>query len=224
MKKLIPLLLVILILSGCASFRSGIQGRYEAAGEKNFGAGKVSVLFIFDHYRQSIGYDAIPKLENNYQIVDNFDDFFIDALNELSNVGRYNTYTEYSSDVANAKRRAEKDSLLTVHDYIIRVKFNREKSFVKHFLGILTSSVSATVLPVPYKSSFSMTVSVYDSKDALIKTYSRKASLTKWVQSLLIFVYPFHTEKRTKEEIYIGFLHDVFRQIESEKIFAPVQN
>lgn len=221
MKKLtIPLVLMILILTGCASFHSGIQGKYEGDTEKNFGADKVNVLFIFEHYKQSKGFDAIPKLENKRQIIGDFEDLFIDAMSELSNTGKYNTFTEYSSDLADPKRRAEKDSLLTVHDYIIRVKFMRKNSFARYFLGSLFSSVSATILPIPYTKHYSVTVSVSNSEDVLIKTYSREASLTKWVQAALIFIYPFHTEKRKSEEIYIGILHDIFRQVESEKILV----
>lgn len=220
MKKALIILLAVFLISGCASFRSGIQGKYEEKSQKNLGAEKVSVLFVFDHYHQAKGYDAIPKLENKHQILSDFDDLFIDALNELSNVRKYNTYTEYSSDVADSKRRAEKDSLITVHDYIVRIKIMRENSFAQYFLGSLFSSVSATALPIPYKKNYSITVSVYNSKDILIKTYTRKATLTKWVQAGLIFIYPFHTEKRKAEEIYILFLHDVFRQIETEKVLV----
>lgn len=219
MKKFIVILVISLFLiSGCASFRSGIQGKYEGAAEKNFGAGKVSVLFIFDHYKQSKGWDAIPKLEGKYDIIRDFDNFLIDAMNELSNVGKYNTYTEYATDVSEPYRRAQKDSLLAVHDFIFRVKFNKENSFAQYFLGALFSSLSATVLPIPYKKNYSVTISIYNSEDVLIKTYSREASITKWVQSVLIFIYPFYTEKKKTEEVYIQFLHDIFRQVEAEKV------
>ncbi len=221
MKKLIVILAgLVFIFTGCASFRSGIQGKYEGTAEKNFGAGKVAVLFIFDHYKQAKGYDAIPKMEKKFQIIDEFDDLFIDALNELSNVGKYNTYTEFSSDVADPKRRAEKDSLLTVHDYIFRIKFKKENSFAQYFLGALFSSASATLLPIPYKKNYSINVSIYNSQDVLIKTYTREASITKWVQSALIFIYPFYTEKKKTEEIYIAFMHDIFRQVEAEKVLV----
>lgn len=221
MKKLIYVLVpVILIFTGCASFRSGIQGKYEGTTEKNYGAEKVSLLFILDHYKQSKGWDAIPKLERKHQIIRDFDDLFIDALGELSNVGKYNTFTEYSSDMSESKRRAEKDSLLTVHDYIIRIKFMRENSFAQYFLGSLFSSVSATILPIPYKKHYSVTVSISNSEDVMIKTFSREASLSKWVQATLIFIYPFHTEKKKTEEIYIQFLHDIFRQVETEKVLV----
>jgi len=221
MKRLyIVLALSILIFTGCASFRSGIDGKYEGAAEKNFGADKVNVLFVFEHYKQSKGFDAIPKMENKHQIIGDFEDLFIDALSELSNVGKYLTFTEYSSDMADPERMAQKDNLLTAQDYIIRIKIMRENSFARYFLGSLFSSVSATILPIPYTKHYSVTVSVSNSEDVLIKTYSREASLTKWVQAALIFIYPFHTEKRKSEEIYIGFLHDIFQQIESEKILV----
>lgn len=219
-KTLIFILTATFVFAGCASFRSGLQGEYEGKVEKNFGAEKVSVLFIIDHYHQAKGFDAIPKLESKRQILNDFDDLFIDALSELTNIGKYNTYTEYSSDVADPKRRAEKDSLVTVHDYIFRIKIMQEYSFAQYFLGSLFSTVSATLLPVPYKKEYSISVGLYNSEDILVKTYKRNASLSKWVQAGLIFIYPFHTEKRKTEEIYIQFLHDVFRQIESERILV----
>ena len=150
MKKLVFVFaLIIMIFTGCASFRSGIQGKYEGTTEKNYGADKVSLLFIFDHYKQIKGWDAIPKLESKRQIISDFDDLFIDAMSELSNVGKYNTFTEYSSDMSDPERRALKDSMLTVHDYIIRIKFMRVNSFAQYFLGSLFSSVSATIVPMP---------------------------------------------------------------------------
>lgn len=220
MKKIIPLIIIITIIAGCASFRSGIQGSFTESAEKNYGAEKVSILFIFDHFQQTIGWDAIPKLEKKYQILQDFDDLFIDALNEITNVGRYNTFTDFSADVSDPKRRAEKDSLITVHDYIIRVKIMRENSFARYFLGAMASSVTATLLPIPYKKTYSISVGVYNSRDILLKTYTRKASLTKWVQAGMIFIYPFYTEKKKAEEIYIGFMRDVFKQIEAEKILV----
>ena len=211
---------LLLIIAGCASFRSDIKGKYEGKTEKNFGADKVSVLFIFSHYEQAKGYDAIPKLENKRQIISDFDDLFIDALTELSNVGRYNTFIVYASDIGEPERRAKKDSLINCHDYIVRMKFLKENSFAKHFLGTLVSTVSATLLPMPYTRHYSLTVDLFDGNDVLIHTYKRESSLTKWVQSLMVFIYPFHTEARKTEEIYINFMHDVFKQIESSKVLS----
>ncbi|MDP8238864.1 MAG: hypothetical protein P9X24_07230 [Candidatus Hatepunaea meridiana] len=215
---IISILLTTLLCSGCATFRSGIKGEFSESGKKNYGAEKVSVLFVFSHYEQAKGYDAIPKLESKRQIINDFDDFFFDALNELSNVGRYTTFTEYASDVGNPKRRAEKDSLITTSDFVIRMKFTKENSFTKHFLGTLFSTMSATLLPIPYTRNYSITVNVFNNNDVLIKRYVRQSSLTKWVQTFLIFIYPFHTERRKEEEIYIGFMHDIFKQIETERV------
>ncbi len=212
--------LALSIIAGCATFRSDIKGAYHEKEAKNYGAGKVSVLFIFSHYEQKIGYDAIPKLETKRQIIRDFDDLFIDALNELTNVGKYGTYTEFASDIADAKRRAEKDSMIAAYDYVLRMKFKKENSFAKHFLGTFFSVVSAATLPVPYSTAYSVSVDVYNGDDVLIGSYSSRASLTKWVQTLLVFIYPFHTERRKEEEIYIDFMHDVFRQIESLKVLG----
>jgi len=208
---------LIFIISNCASFKSEIKGRFASDVEKNYGADGVSVFFIFSHFRQTKGYDAIPKLDSQRKRISGFDDFFQDALNEFSNIKKYSTFTNYASDVNEPQRRAARDSLKQIHDFVMKIKFTREKSFAKSFLGSIASTVSLTLFPVPYTQSYSVELELLDSKGRLIKNYSRKASLTKWVQTFLIFIYPFHPEKRKREEIYVEFLHDIFRQIETEK-------
>ncbi|MFH0765972.1 MAG: hypothetical protein V2A61_06100 [Calditrichota bacterium] len=224
MRKSYPLILCLLgaafLFAGCATFRSEMKGEFRQPGPQNYGADKVSMLFIFSHYQQAKGYDAIPKLENKYHIISGFDDLFIDALNEISNVGRYSTFTEFASDVGDSKRRAEKDSLIGAHDFVIKMKFQKENSFAKHFLGILFSSASATLLPIAYGKDYTLKAEVFNHEGVLLKSYTRQASLSKWVQTLMIFVYPFHTEKRKTEEIYIGFMHDVFKQMETEGVLT----
>lgn len=205
------------LMTGCATFKSDLRGKSVAAPTRNYGADPVSVLFIFSHFRQTRGLDAIPKLDKQHERIFGFDDFFQDALNEFSNIQNYATFTEYASDVNDPARRVQKDSLMHCHDFIIKLKFMREKSFTKNFLGMIASSISLTVLPIPYNYAYSITVEVF-SQNHLLKNYTRSASLTKWVQTLLIFIYPFHPAQRKKEELYVEFLHDIFRQIETEKI------
>ncbi|MBN1350608.1 hypothetical protein JXJ21_14420 [candidate division KSB1 bacterium] len=212
------LVMAILLLAGCATFKSDMKGKYSAPAEKNFGADGVSALFIFSHYRQTKGYDAIPKLDDRRQRIQGFDDFFQDALKEFSNIKTYATFTEYASDVNEPERRAIKDSLKSTHDFILDIRFMREKKFARQFLGQIFSVMSVTLLPIAYSQTYTVDVDIYNAQNQLIKSYSRQAALTKWVQTLLIFVYPFHPERRKKEEIYVDFLHNIFRQIESEKV------
>ena len=94
----------------------------------------------------------------------------------------------------------------------------RDKSFSKFFFAYVGSIVSATVLPMPYKYNYSLDVDVLDTNQKLLKSFSRDAHLTKWVQTFMIFLYPFYPEKRKKEELYVEMMHDVFKQIESEGI------
>ena len=46
------------------------------------------------------------------------------------------------------------------------------------------------------------------------------STLTTWTQILLIFLQPFHHEAIKKEQIYMEFLHDVFRRMETEKVLS----
>lgn len=214
------IILVVTILNGCATFRSDIEGAYKQPASKNFNAAPVKVLFNLRHLRQTIGLDAIPKLENRYQILSGFDDLLLDGVSEFSNIKRWSSFTEYSSDISDTKRLDEKDSLIASHDFVIRIEFKKEKSFVRYFLGTVGSTLSATLLPIPYTQDYYMNTDVYDANSHLLKHYERHASTTKWVEFFLFPIYPFHTEKRKTEDIYVNFLHDVFRQIEAEQVLT----
>jgi len=87
-KSIKPLFVIIiaLLITGCSAFRSEIKGKFDGTTSKNYKAEKVKVLFIFRHVRQKHGYDAIPKLIHPRNQIDDFDDIFTDALQEISNI------------------------------------------------------------------------------------------------------------------------------------------
>lgn len=211
-----------LLMTGCATFKSDMVGQFTSPAEKNIAAEPVTVLFNFSHLHQTKGLDAIPKLDKQYERIDGFDDIFKDALKEFSNIKSFDTFTDYAGDVNDQARRVKKDSMMQKNNYVIKMQFMREKSFAPYFLGMITSSISLSLIPVPYANSYSVTADVYNSKGQLLKNYSRNASLTKWVQSLLIVVYPFYPEQRKKEELYVQFMHDIFKQIETEKLLKKM--
>jgi len=217
-------LILVFTFSGCATFRSNIEGVFVEDTTKNYGTEKISVVFVVSHFQQAKGFDAIPKLEKKYQTLSGFGDILKDATREFSNLEKYASFTEFSSDISEPKRMALKDSLLATHDFSIEIEIRKEWSFAKHFLGTLGSVFSATLLPIVYSKDFSMTADVFDSDGKLIKGYSRSATTTKLVEALLLPIYPFHTERRKTEEIYVEILHDIFRQIESEKILTKEEN
>jgi uncharacterized membrane protein YheB (UPF0754 family) len=208
----------LLLLSTCATFRSDIEGSSGLEEGATIIAEPVDVLFIARHLEQTRGLDAIPKLQKRHQILSGFDDILLDATHELSNLRRYASYTEFSSDMSDPKRLALKDSLMATYGPRVMMEFREEKSFAKYFLGTLGSVVSLTLVPIPYTREYYLTVTVNDKEGHLLKTYSRRATTTKWVQALLLPIYPFHTEKRNTEEIYVAFLHDVFREINADEI------
>ncbi|HAQ60639.1 TPA: hypothetical protein DCR49_01310 [Candidatus Delongbacteria bacterium] len=212
------LFMIITFIVGCASSKSDLGMAYKGEVKRNPNTEKVSVFFVFSHVRQMVGLDAIPKLENKYQRLNGFDDIFLEAQREFSNLGKYATYVEESSDVNNPVKRAERDSLMKTHDYTIKMRIEAKKKFTNYFLGYLFSTISLTVIPVPYSQEYTVKTDVLDSSNRLVGSYERKATLKNWSQVLLIFVYPFHPEFRKIEEIYMAFLKDTFRQIESEGI------
>jgi len=203
--------------TGCATFRSELGNRYEGEGKRN-DAKRVSVTFVFSHVHQMIGLDAIPKLDGRHQRLQGFDDIFLDAQRELTNLGKYATYTEESFDVNDPDRRAKRDSLIAAHDYTLKMRIESKKKFSNYFLGTIGSVVTATLAPIPYYQTYAITADLYNHDNKLVGSYERSATLTKWVEALLIVAYPFHPEERKREEIYMDFLHDIFRQIECEGV------
>ncbi len=217
-KSLSTTLILIFLLSGCATFRTEIEGASGLEEQKIMGADPVDVLFVSRHLVQTKGLDAIPKLQNQYQIIRGYDDILLDATKEFSNLNRYAAYTEFSSDMSDPKRIALKDSLMKSYALRIVMEVRKEKTFSKYFLGTIGSVVSLTLLPIPYTQEYYFDVEVFDSQGRLTRTYARSAKTTKWVEAFLLPVYPFHTEKRKTEDIYVDFLHDVFREIEADKV------
>lgn len=208
--------LVALILQGCATSRTEMTGKFNRPYQLNPEAGKVSVFFHFRHMSQQHGWDTIPKLRA--QGVSDFNNLFRDALVELSNVERYDTFTESPADVDLPARRDEMASFRKANDYTVTLDFFEETSFSQQFWSGLVSLCSLTVIPMPYAEDYTITAHMTDRNGRRVGSYQRKASLNRWTQALLLFVYPFYPYEGTREEIYSEALHDIFRQIESEKV------
>lgn len=216
----IVLTVVLLLDAGCAAYRSDIGGAYRGEAQLNEQAEPVSVTFIFTHVRQMRGYDAVPKLVRGGR---GFSDFFRDALPEVTNLSKYATFTESAEDVNNPARRAHRDSLAAANDYVIMMRFLRETSFARQTLGTIGSTLTITLLPIPYTRTYAVTADVYDGEGRLVKRYERDAKVTQWIETFLIFVYPFHPETRKTEEVYAAFFHDIFREIETDRILTVRQ-
>jgi len=214
--RLLATVLSAALLSGCIATRSEVSGTFNQPGEKNSGAEKVSVFFHFRNLAQEHGFDSIPKL-HAYGVKD-FDNLFRDALPEISNIALYNTFIESPQDVNNLKRRQELENFKSSHDYTVQIEFLEESSFKQQCFSGTISLLSLTVIPMPYTWEYTITARVMDKKGGDIRSYQRKATLDNWVEALLIFAYPFYPLEGKREEIYSESLHDIFRQIETEKI------
>jgi len=214
--------LVALFFVGCATFRSDLNGAYQDALRKNSDLAPISVVFLFTHIRQTLGYDAIPKVVGKTAMIRSFDDVFHDALRELGNLEKFSTFTEEASDVNHPERRLVRDSLIAQSDYTIKIRIVEERHFAASFFAGFTTTISATLLPAPYRQSYRMETEVYSREGKLVGTYHRQAYLTKWVELLLVFAYPFCPEDRKREEVLMALLHDTFRQIESERVLTAL--
>lgn len=212
----------MLCMCGCIATRTEIAGRFDQPAAKNLGADKVSVFFHFRNLAQQHGFDSIPKL-NTYGVKD-FSNLFRDALPELSNISQYNTFVESPNDVNVPKRRQELESYRNSHDYSLEITFFEESSFKQQCFSGTVSLLSLTLIPMPYSWDYTITANLMDKKGNNLRTYQRKATLDNWVEALLIFAYPFYPLEGKREEIYSASLHDIFRQVETEKVLKKSQN
>ena len=203
-------------LSGCAASRSDIIGAYTSPVEKNIGAEKVSVFFLFRHLEQEHGFDAAQKLKTIP--VKDFANIFRDSLAEISNLKSYDTDTEIPTDVDSPVRRQQRDELRSSNDYTLEINILEESSFKQQCFSGTISLLTLTLVPMPYTWDYTINANLFEKSGKLIRNYQRRAQLNNWLEAFLIFAYPFYPVEGKREEIYSGFLHDVFRQIESEKV------
>lgn len=213
---ILPALLCAALAVGCAASRSDIEGLYTGAAARNTGATPVSVVFVFRHLSQQHGFDTIPKLK--FEGVKDFDNLFRDALREISNLSRYETFTELPDDVNDPKRREKLATARSSADYAVELELLEESSFKQQFLSATISLLSLSVIPMPYDWNYTIRADLKARDGTLRASYQRKATLSDWIQTFLIFVYPFHPIEGKREQIYSESLHDIFRQIESEKV------
>ena len=210
--------LLALLMAGCIATRSSIDGRFEGPASANLGARPVSVLFVFRHESQMHGFDSIPKVQLSG--VKDFDSLFGDALRELGNVARYQTFTVLPNDVNDPGRRDELASTRQAMDYVIEVDLLEESSFWQQCLAGTFSTLSLTLLPMPYDWDYTLSARVFAADGSEVASLRREATLTSWMQALLIFAYPFFPFEGEREELYSESLHDLFRQIETQRILS----
>ncbi|RKD91101.1 Ig-like domain repeat protein [Mangrovibacterium diazotrophicum] len=212
------LLLLGLVICSCASFRSPVSGLYNQQPEINKEAEKVSVLFVFRHYKQSVGYDVVPKLSTPY--LNGFGQIFNGALDEFSNIEKFETWSLTANSINDSRENAELNDLKSQYDYVIDMKFSKENSFVSFSIGTLIEIGGLTLIPYRFRDKYKAEFSVSDNAGNLLATYNREAHLDTWVQAFLLVVYPFHNDQENGEELYLECMHDIFRQIESEGVLA----
>lgn len=135
-------------LSGCAASRSALTGTYSGAAEKNIGAPKVSVFFLFRNLTQQHGMDSIPKLREHG--IKDFNNLFRDSLTEITNISQYTTFFESPNDINAPKRRQELDGYRSTHDFTVEYTILEESSFKQQMLSGTISLLSLTLIPMPY--------------------------------------------------------------------------
>lgn len=214
---LLPLLLLVTVfLTSCIASRSAVEGLFDRPTQANLNANPVSVLFVFRHEAQLKGFDAIPKLQPT--AVKDFDSLFGDALREIHNIAEYETFTIKANDVNDPARREAMASARATKDYVVEIDLAEESSFRQQCFSGLISTLSLTLVPMPYDWNYTFRARVFAKDGKQVAALERKSTLTSWMEMFLIFAYPFYPFEGKREELYSESLHDIFRQIETEKI------
>lgn len=208
-------LTLLLLIASCATIKSPMHGKFEGEKASLIKSADVNVLFVFKNYSQTVGVDVVPK---NRRLPHNFNDMFREALEELSNIGSYNSITMDANFVNNKQKRQNLIRQKKESDFVIEFEIKKQRSFSKYFFGTVASSLSLTLFPVKYSDKYTVNAKVYKADGVILGEYQRSSELKKWVQTLMIFVYPFHHEKKKKEQVFVSSLADIFTQIESERI------
>lgn len=218
MRKKYLFFLFIFGLFGCAVFDVKIHGDFNREPSKNLDSKKVTVLFVFKHTKQLEGLDAIPKLVSPSLALKDFNDIFLDALKEFSNIESYNIISETSHDIEWSDKQKKKEILKKQSDYVIETTILKKESFAKNFLGGMVSLLSLSLIPINYPKDYTITTRVYDAKGNLLKEYIRTGSLKEWLHFVMIFYYPYHSPQKAVEEFYSSTLHNIFKEIEYDRL------
>ncbi|HOD54904.1 MAG TPA: hypothetical protein PKJ08_10280 [Candidatus Cloacimonadota bacterium] len=218
--RIAGLLIVFVLISGCAAFRKNLNGQYLPQNYEPNDSKPVKVLFVFSHYHQIKGLDTVQKLSSKYQILKDFNAIFSDARYEIQNLGTYDMFTDDPDDVNSPKRRLLCDSLKHSNDFTIHTRILKSNSFAQYVISSMFSTASLTLIPTPYQNNYEFETRVYNQDQRLIATYKRDSSVVKWVQPLMILLYPFYPFERMQEEVYLLALHDIYKQINQERILT----
>lgn len=210
------LFLLLAALPACVAARTPIVGRFDRPYEPHLNAPPVSVLFVFRHETQWHGFDAIPKLQT--VAVKDFQNLFGDALREISNIGRYDTFTVLPNDVNDPQRRDALAAAKAAMDYVVEIDLAEESSFRQQCFSGTVSLLTLAIIPMPYDFDYTVRARVFDKGGRKVAALQRKGTLTSWVELFLVFAYPFYPFEGKREEIYSESLHDLFGQLETEKV------
>ena len=215
--SVLVLVLFAIILTGCISFRSDIEGKFSAASAKRTSSAPVSVFFYFSHLEQEMGYDAVPKVKTS---ISGFRDIFRESMKELKNITSFVTFTDCDNDINDVRRRRVLDSLKTANDFTIHFTIKKVNSFSSRLLGDIISYCTIAVIPYRFTWDYITTAEIFDASGKYYKTYTRNASLTTWSNITFVFVYPFYPSEGKIEEIYFESIHDIFAEIQYDGILT----
>jgi len=214
---LILLFVIAVTVPACLSFRSDIDPGPEPATGRERPAG-MSVLFHWTHLEQENGFDVVPKIVPPRR---GFRDIVGVSMKELSNIRSFAAFTDNENDIDIAERRALRDSLRRHNDITLHITVHRENSFAGHFFAGIVLWGSLGTVPFPYRWTYTFTAEVQRPDGTIVRRYERTAALTTWYHDLLLFAYPFAPSDSIIEEIYLGSLRSIFRQVEADAVLMP---
>lgn len=71
-----------------------------------------------------------------------------------------------------------------------------------------------------YPKEYCAEIRVFDAKGRILKEYKITGHAKEWAHLIMLFYYPYQSIEKAAEKIYSQILHDVFKGIESDRLFV----
>jgi hypothetical protein len=141
---------------------------------------------------------------------------FRDATRELQNLSAYTL--KFETVPFGEKEVVLRPDYRTDHDYSVRMVFLSESSFAADVLGYIVSLGSLSLVPMPFRIDYRASAELRSPDGRLLGRYERSAEITRWVQGLLLFAYPFRPPEGEQEKLVSQLLRDLFREMDANGV------
>jgi 5-methylthioribose kinase len=220
MKATISIVFIILLF-GCATMPPKFYNLYAPKNSNQKSVQKYNVFIRTAYQMITIG-------ENYYETSDyggGTGNVYRCAIGEAKKVDYINLANIDEKVPENYENIKNMDNFIDTSieiQYLFDIKVVHKEIYAVEYFAKMITAFSLTIIPTMFPCYYDVTLNVINDKKEIIKTYTRNAKLTEWVQLLLVFVHPWHNRYKD-EDILIGTcLKNIYQQIAEDKILKKI--